>query len=431
MRVRSCSSVVATVVATALATTAGLVAGTIFVVGGAVSAGAATTYSAGAAPSHSAGAAPSNSAGAVTAPSGWYQSGQNQSRSGFNPGEATLTSSNVARLHQVWTHSTAVPCCRSFLGQVVAANGLAYYASGDSQFTAVTIATGTVRWRASVADCGNSAAPPSIHLGVLVVATSQCSPDDFTSELAGYDASTGRALWAWPSVEFMSAPVTVDGTAYVLSRDQDSAERVDAIDVRTGALRWEVRPAAFVSQLAADGSHLYLSGADQVQSRSTVTGHLLWTRFVPGGQVLQSAGHVVFAGYSGGQRVVSAFTASGARQWQIRRSGSRSYFIAATADELLLAGGSTVQASTLATGATRWTRTVSGTIFDQPAIAGGVVYATTVTDSGANVYALREGTGGRLWSRAYSSFTDTVSASVAAGTLFVSRDGAGVVALRP
>lgn len=374
-------------------------------------------------------------AGAQTPPSAWYQSGQNQSRSGFNAAESTLSTGNVARLHRVWQDATAEPCCGTFLGQVVAANGVAYFTSDDSALSAVNLGTGALRWHTSLSECGSSGAPPSIHLGVLVVPTTECSPDDYLSDLAGYDAATGRHLWTWTSVNSMSAPVTVDGLAFVLSQNDDGAQRIDAIDVRTGAVRWEVLPTTFISQLAADGTHLYLSGLHTEQALSPATGHVLWTRSVPGGDVLVSAGHVVFAGSSGGTTVITSFSTSGARQWQARRAGSQSYTIAATTTEVLLAGDSTVQALTLAGGAARWSHTVTGSIDGQPAIAGGVVYVPALTRSGATVSALREGTGTGLWSHAYAStatsFIDTASVSVAAGTLFVGLDGTGVIALRP
>jgi outer membrane protein assembly factor BamB len=156
--------------------------------------------------------------------------------------------------------------------------------------------------------------------------------------------------------------------------------------------------------------------------------------------VLTSAGHVVVAGVSAGRQALTAYTSGGLRQWSVRRSGPTTFYVSATAREVVIAGAhgaasAPVQAFALGTGAPTWSTTLTGAATSQPAVAGGVVYVTVGTSSTSSVDALRDGSGAVLWSFTYHQPAaahvafplDASAPAVADGTLFVSLGGAGRV----
>jgi outer membrane protein assembly factor BamB len=384
-------------------------------------------------------AAPAAGASASVSPSPWYQDGWNQSRAGFNPQETQLTATLAHALHQVWRVQTPDPCCEGpQTSSVVSVGGTAYFAGASGDVRAVNVVTGAQKWRVQAPECVVASAGPALYMGVLLVPTQACTPDDFNSWLTAYRPSTGQELWSHKAVNSMSAPLTRNGVAYVESSAPANIglRRLDAIDVATGAVRWHRGLGGQTPALAADGTNLYLSSATTLMALDPVTGAFRWSRSVPGGNVLTSAGHVVVAGTSAGSEAIASYTQSGHRQWATSLVGSVGFSIAATGGEVVIADrNGMVQALDLAGGGFSWFTSFSTAVTSQPTIAGGVVYVTLATPTSSAVYALRDGTGAILWHftdpAAAADAADTASPSVAAGTLFVSL-GSGIVrAFRP
>lgn len=366
---------------------------------------------------------------AAPSPSPWYQSGWNQSRTADNPQESALTYANVAHLHRVW--SIPVASEGETLTSVDSANGSSLFEGGaDNHLYAVSTTTGASAWNFSTPGCSEILSPPAIHLGVLVESSQACQSG--ASYLSGYDAATGRQLWTRRPQFSQAIPITANGRVYTEAPVPHSNKvQISALDVKTGSVVWSVTrgPAFGIDsfQLAADGTHLYLTSPTYTQALDPADGAVDWIRKVAGGQqILVSAGHVVVAGIG----VVTAFSAGGTQQWQIRPAFNS---MSATPTELVLTDFSgTIEGLGLTTGHAMWSTTVSDaeSTFGQPAIAGGVVYVGMDTDHGAAVYALRDGTGAPLWTGTFGT-DDSPLVSIAAGTLFVSTNGTGVTALRP
>ena len=378
-------------------------------------------------------AAPAN---ASAPPSPWYQAGWNQSRTGDNPVEASLTSANANGLHQVWSKQTPEPCCVGPAAtSIVSSAGIAYYGGADNNLYAVDAVTGAARWHVSTPGCFLGRDGLAIHLGVLVVPTQECSPDDFNSWLSGYNPSTGAHLWSFESVGSMSSPVTVNGRAFVQSlTDSAPAQvRLDAVNVHNGVSEWHKVLGSAVVDIALDSTNLYLSSAAHLSAYNPASGAPRWAKTVPGGRVLTSNGHVITSGFSGGQERVTSYSSAGTRQWAIARIGPSDYQLSATASELVLATSTgSVAALALGSGSATWHTTLAGGMTNQPAIAGGVVYVPIGTSSSASIYALRDGTGAVLWSFTSAVAADSSEPSVADGTLFVSLGGTGLErAFRP
>jgi outer membrane protein assembly factor BamB len=376
---------------------------------------------------------------AASTPSPWYQSGWNQGATGFNPLETTLTAAAVPGLHQAWSLSTPEPCCNaSQTTSVVSSGGTAYVMGAAADVHAVNATTGATRWTRQAPECGIASAGPALTMGVLLVPTQECTPDDANSWLTAYDASTGAVLWSFLQGNQMSSPITFNGIAVVQADPPSEIQpnRLVAVNVHTGAVLWHRSLPGQAGALASDSTRLFVSTGSALTAVNPSSGATEWTRSVPGKHVLFSNGNVVTAGVHNGSRVVTSYSPAGVRRWSVSTAGAGAFSLSATTTELLVADAAgRVQARSLGTGAPTWSVTLPGGVLTQPAIADGVVYATVARPHTSAVYALRDGSGVVLWHFTEPGSTDgagvTAAPSVAAGTVFASL-GSGIArAFRP
>lgn len=380
-------------------------------------------------------AAPPVSATAAP-PSPWFQSGWNQSRTGNNPLESRLPAGKVRHLHQRWSVDTGDPGTDApQTTSAVSANGMAYMVGGGGDIRAVRVSTGQPVWSAQGPECGAAQSGPALHLGVLVVPMHECSPDDALGYLAGYDAQTGRQLWALPSRGgAVGTPVTFGGRAFAVATTAGRTLTLQAVDVKTGKVLWRKRLGAQKLALAASSHSLLISDASKLSALDPATGKAQWTRSAPGGSVVVSAGHIIDVGAVGQYAQITAFSETGTQQWSVDTYQDASLWVSATSSEIITAGrNGLVQAWSLATGSATWITEFQTGITSQPTIANGVVYLTVSAPRGQAVYAIVDGSGSVLWHYLDNSgYEEEVAASsVADGTLFVSL-GSGVLrAFRP
>jgi outer membrane protein assembly factor BamB len=376
---------------------------------------------------------------AATAPSPWYQSGWNQGETGFNPLESTLGAAAVTGLHTAWSASTPEPCCDAAQTTgVVSSGGTAYFMGAAADVHAVTARTGVPRWTRQAPECGIASAGPALTMGLLLVPTQECTPDDANSWLTAYDASTGAVRWSLLQGNRMSSPVTFKGIAVVQADPPGEIQpnRLVAVNVHTGAVLWHRSLPGQVGALASDSTRLFVSTGSALTAVNPSTGATEWSRSAPGTHVLVSNGKVVTAGVHDGSRVVTSFSPTGGRRWSATSPGAAAFSLAAPTSELLVADANgSVQARNLATGSPTWSTTLPGGVLTQPAVADGVVYATVARPHTSALYALRDGSGAVLWHFTEPGSTDgsgvTAAPSVAAGTLFASLGSGTVRAFRP
>jgi polyvinyl alcohol dehydrogenase (cytochrome) len=119
----------------------------------------------------------------------WPMYGHDITQSRSNPGETTITTTNVASLKQLWAFKTAAPV--SSTPTVV--NGVVYFGSWDHNFYAVNAATGALLWKVSLATPqGDNESFPGIQSSALVFG-SRVYFGDSCGYLHGYAANGSGA----------------------------------------------------------------------------------------------------------------------------------------------------------------------------------------------------------------------------------------------
>lgn len=232
------------------------------------------------------------------------------------------------------------------------------------------------------------------------------------SDLAAFDAATGRRLWHFVSARPASMPSLVlsGGVLYL------SAGNLYALRASDGRLLWQtpVGAGALTSTLQFARGVLYIAADSVVSAVNTRDGTLLWHTQVGSGLdtllVDSSSGTV----YDGGGGLTALRADDGSQLWQVSTQGSGitsmqlagGTLYAATTDNRLLALGP-------ADGRLRWSyQDPAIQALSWPTIVGATVYlaaqatAATTSTTGSigvqmleSVVALRANDGTTLWQR--------------------------------
>jgi outer membrane protein assembly factor BamB len=341
--------------------------------------------------------------GAPSAPTqaNWAQTYYNAGRTGYNPLESTLGTSNVSSLQLLWAASVA--------GGVTnfAMDGGVLFATGQSNdLVALNASTGARLWGINT---GGNPGINAIAAGQGLV-FAECDFTDTGGALYGaicaYRGTTGKRVWQYSTPcnclpeASVEAPLVYDnGVLYFGYSNGGTTHTIGiyAVTASTGALLWGY--GAFsnsfsIGEAALGGGNVYLDAGEspEIDSLTAPNGNLTWTTPISGNNAAVSV--------SGGVVYASA-------QW----NGTNA----------------TLYALNGTTGATLWSYTYgteswcgSAQFPSPPAIAGGVVY---LQGADANLYALRARTGALLWSDTPNTnqcgFGFTTSPTIANGVVYI------------
>lgn len=214
---------------------------------------------------------------------------------------------------------------------------------------------------------------------------------DLHHRIAAYDAASGGKLWSHDVGENdrLRPPAVGDGIVVTVVPDADAAV-IQAFDLRTGELRWEVSTgvAALQSAVIIDGGVVY-AGAP-VQALDAADGRPRWTSTVVapmgGPAVHADTGVLVVGGIAADGNTGTIFgidTATGAVSWD-RDVGKDA--IAPYQGMLATEGGITMPTITGAilgiepsTGETRWRTALPDPLLGNPGLVDGKVWVATET----------------------------------------------------
>lgn len=170
-----------------------------------------------------------------------------------------------------------------------------YAGSSDGRLYAVAIATGKARWIYDAKE--DLSTRPAIADGTVLVAS-------LTDTVFAVDAAAGT--WKWHHRREQKEGLTIFGAASVqVGGDTAFAGYSDgwatALDVKTGAVRWQRRvapagPNLDVDALVLDGQRLYAAAySGAVLSLDARTGETIWAFEAPGAARVALAGGLVVA----------------------------------------------------------------------------------------------------------------------------------------
>jgi outer membrane protein assembly factor BamB len=152
------------------------------------------------------------------------------------------------------------------------AGGLVYFrefrpGQYDTRLAAFDAETGERRWATPVASsCGPTA--PAVS-GGRVYASGET-----------FDAATGAKLWSWPTCAASHLVTVTASTLFVPYRSATGANRLQAVDARTGAalwsVPWPVNLADLPSLPAAANGLLFAADGNKLVARDAFDGDVLW-----------------------------------------------------------------------------------------------------------------------------------------------------------
>jgi eukaryotic-like serine/threonine-protein kinase len=383
----------------------------------------------------------------------WAQFRFGAQHSGYNPGETTISATNVGQLTQKWTFTSGGPIGSS--PAVVA--GVVYFGSEDDKVYALNATTGALIW--SVPTGGAVLQSPAVVNGVVYVGSAD-------HMLYALDAATGALRWSvlvdanfatfdstHPSGNVNagtlgSSPTVVGGTVYVVSSGIPGGPVYEpyflyAYDATSGTLRWQTRmttgvcPPVFdicpwAAPAVANGL-VYVNNwaTSQAQSFNATTGAFVWAAdfaqrsFSPPGAMAGVTSPTVVNGrvYAAvccataglplpDTSVYALDATTGATLWLGDPNGAI-LSSAAVADRIYAPRYAAVTAIDPATGAVVWSTPNSEHILSSPAVANGVVFASSLVA----LYAYDATTGAQLWSGAYGGGLS--SPAVANGVVYI------------
>jgi outer membrane protein assembly factor BamB len=209
----------------------------------------------------------------------------------------------------LWSH--AAPGWERSRSPAVA-NGIVYHNGGDCGLYAYDAASGAVLWRYPVPGTNPGSLCPVVANGVVYVAFAD-------RKLYALDALTGAFQWSYTGVN-IDPPAVANGIVYVGCSDG----KLRALDASTGAIRWTyAMNSAFpvvangVVYVASPDDNSY----DRLYALNAQTGHLLWRRNVSlrAGSPIVADGWVYVASNSPGRLHAYRLNPDGVYRTIIRR----------------------------------------------------------------------------------------------------------------
>jgi outer membrane protein assembly factor BamB len=211
---------------------------------------------------------------AAATPVQWAQFRYGPARVAFNPHESLIGPNNVGTLVKSWNRLAPM----ELLASPVISGSTMYLISRS--LTALDTATGGIRWSVAGPAGSYGGSTPAIDAGEVFVSWSN-------GDMRAYDAGTGAVLWTTtlPSGTGPGGPAVKNGAVYVTAYPTSSDVSLYALDEATGAARWhhtyadyhEASPPAVTGTVLVQGL-----GDGMVIGLNPTTGSQLWSVPTPG-----------------------------------------------------------------------------------------------------------------------------------------------------
>jgi outer membrane protein assembly factor BamB len=291
-------------------------------------------------------------------------------------------------------------------GSAAVKDGVVYIGSSDGTMHALDADTGTVRWQKKIGD-GKLCGSPGVAYGVVFIPTGNSGGLQEVRMVAGptvgLDVETGQEVWrkfSQRGSQGFASPLIAGDTLY-----GDNCTSFEAIDLRTGKVRWSVVAVGQSKQfnpMALSGGLIYNTGplAGVVMAVDAGTGRVAWSQYA-----YEKQKHLRYGGGPGHEVLTGPALAHG-RVYVGCNDGHLYTFDAETGER-------------------GWKWRAPDTIRSSAAVAGDVLYFGC--DDG-NLYALDATSGEKLWEFATGGAVVS-SPWPADGTVYVGSDDGRLYAL--
>ena len=388
---------------------------------------------------------------AAAADGSWPQPHYDAASTDTNPEVTTITPGTVTTLRPVWNSAPTF----GYRGGTTIVGGVAYAATGWTDFRAINVATGAVLWRRDFAS-------PASTVGAIVgtdlvyVGVSQEGRVDRISSIYALDRRDGHVVWRHAEPDggaLYRVGVLAGGRLYVAFQQGQFM----ALDAATGQVVWRTMAGGDVNPwygTAYAGGILYTLGYGYmgVVAVSANSGGLLWRYPSYGDTTLPPAvaDGLVFVGQQDGygNSWISAFPAGGCgtsscpERWRVLVPGSVSGQLAVSGGRVFVpasdgAAGATggIRVLDATSGRALWSWT-GGRENTAVSVGGGVAYVASQQES--TLYAFAAGGCGSATCqplrvvRLGDGFSTMSEPAIADGTVVIATNTAGGIwGLRP
>lgn len=341
----------------------------------------------------------------------WPQYAFDPQRTGYNPYEKTLGTSNVANLKLAWQYAAT----NDILTAPAISNGIIYFGSEiGRQLYAVNATTGALLWSKITGLSGGLIGAPIAANGLVYVGTGY--------NFHAYNAQTGADVWTAKKIGYQNTtPLLNNGVLYVSSNG-----KLYAFNATTGALIWQSNPGYVDTQsgMAFANNILYLVirapfGVDKLRAVNATNGATLWT--VTDGQATSppvvANSLVYFPDYT--HQLVNAYNATtGSLVWSKVMTNGAPFNLAIANNVLYVWHGGALEALNATTGAPLWHLGIGHGYFTEIVLANGVIYLVDLPSNSSATEVLAVGVTNHkiLWSHAldngYAAGIAVVNATV-------------------
>lgn len=290
----------------------------------------------------------------------WSQFQYDSGHSGCNPYETILSTSTVQNLSPKWLWSEVAP-----FSSPVVANGFVYSSrSSNIDFPGAIFAL-----HASKGDGGwdyttfrNDFSSPAVGNGMVYAGATD-------SNLYALDAGSATLLWTYATGAPVSTPVVAGGAVFAGSEDRN----LYALDAVTGALLWSYTSGGTIFSAPAVVNGVVYVSSDQLYALNANTGALIWKYPISPHSSPAVVRNVVYAGYD---QVYALNASTGALIWKYPATASTTPAIA-NGMVYVGSGDGNIYALNASSGILTWKYAMQDDQVNSPAVANGVVYATS------------------------------------------------------
>ncbi|HEX2349691.1 MAG TPA: PQQ-binding-like beta-propeller repeat protein [Ktedonobacterales bacterium] len=283
----------------------------------------------------------------------------------------------------------------------VAAAGADVYVTDESaSIIALSPADGRQLWQVKSAH-GDSNLPVVDTSALYLASEGESATDAYVD---AYSSTDGKILWERDLGANLSPNLTIAGEMlYIDSTGIGSQTTLTALRTTDGSVAWTTSVPWIASTPTVIGDTVYLNEVGNVRAYDSANGSLKWSYTPPsqnsmGDSTVSGAAGLIFAGDSA--LLIALHSANGTVAWTSPLSAIF-YGTSAYNNVVYVSSGTSLVALDAATGARKWSATLSGGDGYAPTLSNGALFETRSVGASQQpegyIYALNPANGSVLW----------------------------------